>query len=987
MATVTNEEYQKVKQEIGNQFTSDSYQQYEKAYNDYMAQWMSSNDAFNKASWLLVKQTANKDNSYQNQWSWNYVYNEKTWYYENQTAPERNTTNQNINNDIKQGETVVKTDTEIKQEWKLKPLSQEYYNQESQASQDKIIANLNQYRQTNPEYFSNYENFKKNFSYDSRNDIQKNTLDTWYKWYTKGLELGATPVSDLYTQYKDGQISTTDLETLRISNPTKYGELINQINRGNIISAYDDDKGTEAMNFQDMAYKMMASVFSTYMSWDTWVSNIFSDYEEKMNSPEMLDLSDQATEYQNEIENIQDDIATMTKAVEKEYEGTGASRAKINAIIADRTYELQLQLRTANSNYNKVATQYNNRMQQYQNEYTMQVQEYQLNMQAKKAQMDELGFAMDLMNFETNEQKAEREWNYWVKQQQYTNGDINSKDYSTRYKAALKSVENLLSQYEGIPMERSAEQMAQDILKAIDNWSNLGTELTKINKLIQQKPEYKQVYNATYGVWANGIGKTYKIWDTEYVMYNDKLYTADQFNKLFGSSNTKPYDAVDEKVFENNPYVNKWYYTLWEFLVDKRYQTWNKWWQCAKFVNDYLEKIWVWRYFGTEDITTRASRANSNTPKVWTIAIFDYDKKSSDWINHWHVAIVTNVNEDGSFDVIESNYPSWETIGTRTIYPWSTSLKWFFDPSQWAKASTSEASSWIVSWSIEWIPLTYERAVKNLVPAALQNSDAEREALNTIITNAYNGWIDQSEIALKFMGFDIKNKEDKDLAMNLVNTVRTLTTDTQEWIVQTISDLMNQWDYKKAIQTVENAVSKQAKEAWNYVSEASVKNTINKSNELANYMSWLKDSPVWVVEWTMQEWLGRLSSKDSKEITNRIALIESSLDIKDKDTLARIVPQLSDQPSVFMSKLTNLWNNAMMELNWWRTIYWLPELTQDAVLNPSNRVNLYKNSDIIQQQTQSWTARYEWLPTTWSNTWIGYMSFSGYNIPENFYEV
>jgi hypothetical protein len=37
------------------------------------------------------------------------------------------------------------------------------------------------------------------------------------------------------------------------------------------------------------------------------------------------------------------------------------------------------------------------------------------------------------------------------------------------------------------------------------------------------------------------------------------------------------------------------------------------------------------------------------------------------------------------------------------------------------------------------VPLAYERAVKNLVPAALQNSDAEREALNTIITNSYNG--------------------------------------------------------------------------------------------------------------------------------------------------------------------------------------------------------------------------------------------------------
>jgi hypothetical protein len=35
------------------------------------------------------------------------------------------------------------------------------------------------------------------------------------------------------------------------------------------------------------------------------------------------------------------------------------------------------------------------------------------------------------------------------------------------------------------------------------------------------------------------------------------------------------------------------------------------------------------------------------------------------------------------------------------------------------------------------VPLAYERAVKNLVPAALQNSDKEREALDKIITNSY----------------------------------------------------------------------------------------------------------------------------------------------------------------------------------------------------------------------------------------------------------
>lgn len=183
----------------------------------------------------------------------------------------------------------------------------------------------------------------------------------------------------------------------------------------------------------------------------------------------MLALSDQTTEIQEQIENVTADLDAIKKTVEAEYAGTGASRAKINAIISDRSYDLQLQLRTLNSEYNKYATQYNNRMQQYQNEFTMQLQEYQLGQQERQQQMQELGFAMDLMSFETPQQKAEREWDYRVKQQEYANGNINSKDYSTRYKAALNSVQNLLSQYEGIPMVRSAEEMADDILKAIDS--------------------------------------------------------------------------------------------------------------------------------------------------------------------------------------------------------------------------------------------------------------------------------------------------------------------------------------------------------------------------------------------------------------------------------------------------------------------------------------------------------------------------------------
>jgi hypothetical protein len=62
----------------------------------------------------------------------------------------------------------------------MKPLSQEYYSQTSDDALNTIRNNLNNYRQTNPEYFTDYDTFKRKFSYDSRNDEQKNLLDTWY---------------------------------------------------------------------------------------------------------------------------------------------------------------------------------------------------------------------------------------------------------------------------------------------------------------------------------------------------------------------------------------------------------------------------------------------------------------------------------------------------------------------------------------------------------------------------------------------------------------------------------------------------------------------------------------------------------------------------------------------------------------------------------------------------------------------------------------
>ena len=697
-----------------------------KAYQWLLAKWYT-DEQITQMSWAVAwwqnaKDVVANTPTTTTAQSDSYVYNPTSWYYEKPNTPTQPTqqpqqptqTTPEVKQETetKQAETVGDTVPEIQQQGALKPLSQDYYNQTSDEAQSKIINNLNNYRQTNPEYFRDYESFKKNFSYDARNDEQKQTLDSWYGGYQKWMELAWIPVTDLYTQYKDGQVSMNELENLRIYDPTKYAELQNQINKWNIIAAYDDDKGEDGtwLSLQDMAYNAAVQMFTKFMSGDSssGASQYFRDYEEKMESPEMLALSDQCTEVQEQMENIQSDLDSIKKSVEAEYEWTWATRSKINAIIADRSYDLQLQLRTLNSEYNKYATQYNNRMQQYQNEFNMQLQEYQINQDARNQQMKELWFAMDLMNFETNDQKQQREWDYWVKQQEYTNWNINSKDYDTRYKAALKSVQNLLSQYEGIPMQRSAEQMAQDILKAIDNGSDLGAELTKINKQIQEKPEYKYLYNQTYKpATASGFNlESYKVWDTEYVVYNGEMMTAADFNsKYWGKAvwatwEAKPYDIVDSKVFSQAP-VDYGYNTLWTFLLNKK--EWQTWWWCGAFVNQYLKEIWVTNgNYYDNDLSTKLNSVNTQIPKVWSIAVYDYWHITKEtWQNHGHVWIVTKVYEDGSYDVIDSNFDSDKKIKVRThLNPQSSNCKWFFDPSQppaWSNTAEDVSTGWFVT--------------------------------------------------------------------------------------------------------------------------------------------------------------------------------------------------------------------------------------------------------------------------------------------------
>ena len=273
--------------------------------------------------------------------------------------------------------------------------------------------------------------------------------------------------------------------------------------------------------------------------------------------------------------------------------------------------------------------------------------------------------------------------------------------------------------------------------------------------------EYKVLYNNTYGTSSSWIGKTFKLWDTEYIEYNWGIYTADQFNKLFGwvgwfigaTGNAKAYDVVDSRALNPNPesvagYDGK---TLGWFLTEAKNQKGKKWGQCGSFVNDYLQYIWMTdaanRYYDNE-LSTKLNSINTEAPTVWAIAVFDYNHISkSTGKNHGHVGIVTKVTDDG-IRVRDSNHNlnNPEVIEDRFIAKgsdeWNNNLKWYFDPSKPAIdrsgttwSSTSQA--WTATDRLTLTALRNGQIVNSKVPEVIDqlvkagfSEDDINEALN-----------------------------------------------------------------------------------------------------------------------------------------------------------------------------------------------------------------------------------------------------------------
>lgn len=638
------------------------------------------------------------------------------------------------------------------QEWTAQQTGRPDYQASSEARLNEMKGNLDHYFATSPRMFSDRETFNKMFQYNEReSDAQKQLLDSYWK-RKEDMDKASTYTNweSINTWMKNWEITTDQLNLLKEYNPEAYRKW-QQLQEDEIMKRIVNDIVPPTIEAISWKINWMIEALGIQAQDALDIEWIYNDTMTKVGAYQTLEDCNSTVKKLEEAINKKTAIMNRYAASTWGTVSDALAAARMQKAIAP--YNEQIQgLQYQYQDYSNLYSQKSATALQAANVRALQANE---NQRIWNQKCQALGFATSALSYRTPEQQAQLRLQEQQAQndmqllQQSRLNDLNRynayatakmqnqlqqelTDLSVEDEAQLKAnLNNALSDYYknyGDIIQRSQAQAVEDIIAyAKKKGISVAQAMTEnFIKPLQNKAEYKQKVATDYGMIAKqsitsinwrsvimttnpnwsisyqyinddrtAIESTYTVWDTAYVkLYNGETMTAEEYNKRYWNTSwtVKPYDMVDSKVFDTSP-VSHSYYTLADFLIDPKYQEWQRGWQCAAFVNDYLEKIWVGRYFGTEDVKTRESWCNSDTAKVWTIAVFDYNHYI-DWKNYGHVWIVVDTDENG-FWVLDSNWDlkkPW-VIEKRYIRYGSSSCKWFFDPSQPPRTTMDTSSS------------------------------------------------------------------------------------------------------------------------------------------------------------------------------------------------------------------------------------------------------------------------------------------------------
>ncbi len=571
-----------------------------------------------------------------------------------------------------------------------------------------IIDNLNKYYQTNPELFSNRDIFNQSFDYTTRSPEQQQLLDNrfWQNITRKNnlSTLSKTPSADIATQYTTWSISNEQIDDLKVTDPAKYEEVTQIINKQKTVKKYQDQQlGEETWitPSQEILNKVMG-VFDNVVN-----PNIYDEYKKEVNSDEIKWLSSDLSTKEWEIKQIDQQILSTKSELEAQYKDGKISQGRLNAIIQDQTQLLQNKRNTLAIDYQTTADKYNNKMQQIktnmeikEKEYGIQVQQQQQAIQkyqfaygiyADQQKRDD-AFKMEDIRYERDIQKMQYQqelaFNQAIRLDQVENGDINNANPYLVDKAINKWVDSLMAQYDWlIDMPRDA--VIARVKQGIKEGRSYGTVLNEIMTDVKGKPLYDAWKSNKLGIDTQPV----KIAEDRFRL-NGKMYSGAQIDEMNNIPNEVKTQANNALVAERAANGGISIYDDLEKALSIKNDT-NLWvWvncgvQCWGYTTAVAKKLWIDVVFGS----TPESKDNAiaqigitTAPVVWGFVSLNTSAPQ------WHTGYVTEVSPDGKrIKVLNSNYSgtadkpnnvvteNWfnvSSVRSSSIAPWKSAPSW-----------------------------------------------------------------------------------------------------------------------------------------------------------------------------------------------------------------------------------------------------------------------------------------------------------------------
>lgn len=461
--------------------------------------------------------------------------------------------NVNVNNEPAKPVEPPKTD-----KWPLTPLALSEYQDNSTVRQNEIVNNLNGYRQSNPEFLTNIDTFRKTFSYGLRSNDQKQLLDNWYLGYQKWVKLGNMGTNAIVDQYWSGNITSSDLEQLRLNNPSKYQEVMDAINKKDIVRTYQNE-----LYETDEQKTIMAQLDEADWQW-----SIFEEYKKVINGDEVKALQTEIQDMETQREQLSLELNDIKDQVEKRYEWTGATKWKIAYIVAKESAALQKQITSLWIDSANRVDKYNSIVNTAKETMQLQLQEQEAERAARNQKMSELGFYYEYDPVGMAE-RAENIFNI-------ENPDINSPDAKTARRALNNELTKYYEKYGDIIIRPQSQALNDIIAQAKTDWTSLSAALKKnFTDQLQSKSLYGQTLGKNLGIdmwsysmsqlpdgnWTVNAKAQVWAWSVAWIPWSSVAPSGNLTNVTSASGKTIQIDSVA------SPSLQSAFDEIWSWLV------------------------------------------------------------------------------------------------------------------------------------------------------------------------------------------------------------------------------------------------------------------------------------------------------------------------------------------------------------------------------------------------------------------------------------